>query len=490
MKLTKNCFGPWEYFQVHAGGKIQCCGGACDTDVGDFIIDCLENNKRGIDYDVFNNERIQDVREGLLTGNLRKMCRECFFNTDELVTTEQYRKNLIEYLQRRRPEWTDLESTDLTKLCAFDRMAISLTNRCNFRCVYCVQSTLGDTNPYFKMEFPEEFIEEALDILAGQNIRELCTTVEGECTMNKNFTKIFSRFHKEHPEINLVVTTNFSRKYDDEDFELFAQFDNLDISIDTLDPKLFKDITKNGDLSVILNNIDKVEAKIKELGVKRPRMSVHVVVSNLTWRGLPELADYAFSHQMDLFLGNCEIRQNSLGYQTGQLMQISDMESEDQRQARDIILNIRERAQELGRICTAQGSLLYKVNKNVEHNYNRFNLYDDNPIFKAFYQKYPNGMEKKHLDIVYDYDNLAYIGILLQRGEVLELTDIQDYNTIILREVAVYKVGTASSKYNQSVLPKYRKKIKIEETFTYVPDFSDENVAAVLLEISDYWNEE
>ena len=93
VKLTRFCLLPWRFMQIHAGGMMQCCAVAPDTDEGDFILDYCENPEKG--KDIFDNEGLQMLRHGLLTGNLRPMCRNCFFVPNELVTTEEFRKRLI-----------------------------------------------------------------------------------------------------------------------------------------------------------------------------------------------------------------------------------------------------------------------------------------------------------------------------------------------------------------------------------------------------------
>ncbi len=183
MKLTKFCIQPWAFFQVHAGGMLQCCAVANDADMGDFIIDHCRKAARGETPDVFNSPAFVRLREGLLTGNLRPMCRRCFFRPDELITTDQLAEKVKKHLRKYLPDGSDVDSLDLAKVSAPSELCISFTNRCNSRCVYCVQSVLGDTNPYFKMDFPEEYAESTLDFFASYKIDQIRSCVEGEPTL-------------------------------------------------------------------------------------------------------------------------------------------------------------------------------------------------------------------------------------------------------------------------------------------------------------------
>ena len=61
---------------------------------------------------------------------------------------------------------------------------------------------------------------------------------------------------------------------------------------------------------------------------------------------------------------------------------------------------------------------------------------------------------------------------------------ISNVKKIIYREVYVYKKGKYSPKYNQSVLPGYRKSIEVKNKgWRYSLNFQNDEVEAILLEI-------
>ena len=119
MKLTKKCLYPWSFMQFHAGGMMQPCAVGADTDMGDFIIDYLEKRPEN-KCDFLNNEGLQKLRKGMLTGDLRPMCQNCFFISNELQTIQEFDKQLKEYLLGRLPNDIDIECVDLTKIYAYD----------------------------------------------------------------------------------------------------------------------------------------------------------------------------------------------------------------------------------------------------------------------------------------------------------------------------------------------------------------------------------
>jgi sulfatase maturation enzyme AslB (radical SAM superfamily) len=508
MKLTKFCILPWSFMQIHAGGMMQCCAVGPDMDIGDFILDFCDKKTKNAPCDPFNNPGLQLLRESLLTGNLRPMCRDCFFVPNTLITTDEFRIRLINYLNEKRPG-LNLDHADLRKVYAYHWAAISFTNRCNLDCIYCVQSTQKHTNPFFKLDYPYEFAELTLDYLASQGIKMFSTCVEGEATIYKHWYTLFSNFHKKYPHIKLLITTNLNREYTDEEIDLFSDYSLIDVSIDTLDTELYKKLRRNGRLDLVLKNLNRILKKITEktgpeilnknsleplkhatplfnTHPDRCVVALHPVITNLTWKGLDVLAEYAFEHGCSLELGNYEERANALGFRENLIKPISKMLLHEQEEARKIIQDICTKAQEHGISCGVQGDLFTEVNKNVQCNYNYFKFYDDNPIFNAFYKKHPNGLENQYLDIVYDVDNISHEGIMLLRGAELELTGMETVESIVVREIHIYKQGTVSSRYNQNILLRYRKRMVIENgKLYYKPEYTNESIDKILLEICD-----
>ncbi len=491
MKLTKNCLYPWYFLQVHAGGMMQCCAVGNDCDMGDFIIDYCQKQARGEPADVLNSPAIVRLRESLLTGNLRPMCRQCFFVDNRLVTTDQLKERLKEYLSKRLPAGSNIDEMDLARTYAYDDMALSLTNRCNLNCVYCIQSTMAKTNPYFKMDFPSEYTEATLDFFASQGITYLRTCVEGEATFHKDWYSIISAFKGKYPGIKLRMTTNLSRKYTDREIDLLARYHVVDVSCDTLDPELYAKLRRGGNLALILDNIKKIQARVAELGIHGPVLSLHAVVSDVTLPTLESFVDYAFANGMIPVLGNYEERTNSLAYREKICRPIAVLPREEQIKAQRLLIRTKERIESLNQGYNMseiiQGDLIYNMERRAERDYNRFKPYDDNPLHKAFHACYPRGREDMHLSIAYDYDNTAYAGILFSRpGTVLQL-DGFEMKHLVAREVSIYRHGASSTKYGQTVLPGYRKTITVKSgKFEYTPSFAG-GVKQVLLEVSDFW---
>ena len=467
---------------------MQCCAVGNDCDLGDFIIDHCARRKRGAPSDVLNSPGLTRLRAGLLTGDLRPMCRRCFFADDRLITTEELTARVKAHLAARLPAETDVHSLDLTLAYAYKEMAIAFTNRCNQRCVYCVQSTQAKHNPWYSLDFPEEYTENALDFFAAQGIDQVRTCVEGEPTFYPRWHQVFSAFKARYPHIALYMTTNLSRRYSEQEMDLLARYEALDVSCDTLDPSLYRELRRGGKLETVLANIRRVQAKVRELGLRGPRISLHAVVSDRTWPSLGQLVEYAFANGLVPLLGNYEERANASAYRENICRPISTLPLAEQSRAREFLSALRDRLLALGHdpVEYIQGGLLYNLERRVERNFNRFAPYDANPLHKAFHTRHPCGTERAYLDIVYDYDNIAYSGVLFARPpDRLRLEGLQAREAVV-REISVYRAGACSTKYGQTVQSGYRRILDIPDgVLEYAPVFG-EGVEKVLLEFSEW----
>ena len=152
-------------------------------------------------------------------------------------------------------------------------LRVSVTDRCDFRCVYCMSENM-------------EFLPKK-DVLSLEELDRLCSTfiykgvkkirlTGGEPLVRRNIMsliKSLSRHIKSGELEELTVTTNGSQlsKYS-EDLVKFG-VRRINISLDTLDPEKFKKITRWGDLKKVLQGIECAKAsglkiKINTVAIK------------------------------------------------------------------------------------------------------------------------------------------------------------------------------------------------------------------------------
>jgi GTP 3',8-cyclase len=136
-------------------------------------------------------------------------------------------------------------------------LRVSVTDRCNYRCTYCMPETLGkeiDFQPRAAVLTFEE-IEQIVSVFASLGVRKVRLT-GGEPTVRHGIVDLVRRVAKV-PGIEQVVMTSNGHLLADlaqplRDAGLVA----INISVDTLDPVRFREITSRGDLARVLAGID------------------------------------------------------------------------------------------------------------------------------------------------------------------------------------------------------------------------------------------
>lgn len=132
-------------------------------------------------------------------------------------------------------------------------LRISVTDRCNFRCTYCMPM-----EEYVWIERNEILTFEETTRLArlfiGLGVEKIRIT-GGEPLVRKDLHRLVSLLNSLKPGLDLCLTTNGSLLCDQIDDLAAAGLSRLNVSIDTLDPEKFKLITKRGDLDKVLEGL-------------------------------------------------------------------------------------------------------------------------------------------------------------------------------------------------------------------------------------------
>ena len=139
-------------------------------------------------------------------------------------------------------------------------LRVSVTDRCDFRCVYCMSENMTF------LPKAEVLTLEELERLCGAFIRHGVRKLRisgGEPLVRRNIMWLFKRLgrHLETDALKeLTLTTNGSQleKYADDLFA--AGVRRINVSIDTLDPHRFKTITRWGKLDRVIAGVDAAAA--------------------------------------------------------------------------------------------------------------------------------------------------------------------------------------------------------------------------------------
>ena len=169
-----------------------------------------------------------------------------------------------------------------------DYLRVSVTDRCDFRCVYCMAEDM-------------EFLPRK-DLLSLEELERVCTTFIDLGVKKMRFTGgeplvrkgIMSLFHSLTPHLEsgrlleMTMTTNGSQLPRFAGQLVDAGMKRINVSLDTLNPDLFRAITRRGDLDQVLTGLQ--AAKRAGLAVKINTVALKGINDNelhtlLAWAG-------------------------------------------------------------------------------------------------------------------------------------------------------------------------------------------------------------
>ena len=162
---------------------------------------------------------------------------------------------------------------------------ISVTKRCNFGCIYCHDEGLG---PVLAPRMPHEDemsadeIERLVRVAREFDIRSVKFT-GGEPLVRLDMEEIIDRTVRQIPDVSM--TTNGSMLAKRAEGLRAAGLKRVNVSIDSLDPKAFREIRK-GDLHTVLMGIQEA----LRVGLKPVKLNMVVFKHTLPY--IPEMIEY------------------------------------------------------------------------------------------------------------------------------------------------------------------------------------------------------
>ena len=134
-------------------------------------------------------------------------------------------------------------------------LRLSLTDRCDFACIYCMPEG-GESNHALRKDLLSfEEITRVVDIFARMGTRRVRFT-GGEPFVRRGLTGLIKRIHAQSPTLTLAMTTNASQLAKRADILAKNGLGDLNISLDSLKEDRFRNLTRKGDLKCVLHGID------------------------------------------------------------------------------------------------------------------------------------------------------------------------------------------------------------------------------------------
>ena len=173
-----------------------------------------------------------------------------------------------------------------------DYVRISVTDRCDFRCVYCMEEEM-EFVPRAQLLTLEEIttVARAFTELGVSKIR----ITGGEPLIRRNILKLFEDIGKLPGLDELVTTTNGSQLPKLATGLKQAGVRRINISLDSLDAEKFRQLTRVGDLDKVLAGIDAaLDAGFEKLKINA------VILKNRNHNEVTDLVRFASSRGMDI----------------------------------------------------------------------------------------------------------------------------------------------------------------------------------------------
>ena len=138
-----------------------------------------------------------------------------------------------------------------------DYMRISITDRCNLRCVYCMPQKGVDLFEHKEILSYEEILR-VVGVAASLGVRKIRIT-GGEPLVRKNILHLISSLKNISGIEDISLTTNgiLLEKYAGGLAE--AGLNRINVSLDSLLTDRYKEITRGGDISPVMKGIDAAE---------------------------------------------------------------------------------------------------------------------------------------------------------------------------------------------------------------------------------------
>ena len=171
-------------------------------------------------------------------------------------------------------------------------LRVSITDRCDFRCVYCMAEDMVFLPRKHILSLEEiEFICQAFVELGVSKIR----ITGGEPLVRNGVLGLLENIGKIPNLRELVLTSNASKLAQMAHELKAAGVKRINISLDTLDPILFKALTRTGDLENVLKGINVA----REAGFQRIKLNA-VILKNRNHHEVGDLVQFAVERGIDI----------------------------------------------------------------------------------------------------------------------------------------------------------------------------------------------
>ncbi|WP_247009230.1 GTP 3',8-cyclase MoaA [Halorientalis litorea] len=162
---------------------------------------------------------------------------------------------------------------------------VSLTDRCNFDCVYCHNEGLGDTRGPMEPQDNEMATDDVVRFLevAREFDVDAVKFTGGEPMLRDDLAEIIERAPA---GMETSLTTNGTYLPGQAEELVAAGLDRVNVSQDALDPEAFKQVTQSGEYEAVIEGVDAA------LDAGLDPVKLNMVVFEATAGYVPEMVDH------------------------------------------------------------------------------------------------------------------------------------------------------------------------------------------------------
>lgn len=172
-------------------------------------------------------------------------------------------------------------------------LRISVTDRCNIRCFYCMPAENVQFRPRNELLTFEE-IERFVHLVARLGVNKIRLT-GGEPLVRQDLSKLVSLIARVPGIEDVALTTNGILLADQAEALRRAGLSRLNVSLDTLDPRRFEQITRRQGLQKVLDGIFAAQ----RAGFERIKLNA-VAIRHLTEDDIVPLGLFARAHGLEV----------------------------------------------------------------------------------------------------------------------------------------------------------------------------------------------
>lgn len=173
-------------------------------------------------------------------------------------------------------------------------LRISLTDKCNLRCTYCMPAEGMAWMPQSSLLTADEvrrIVRIAVNVLG---VRELRLT-GGEPLIRPDLENIVAAVRHDHPELPIAITTNAVGLDKRAAGLAAAGLSRINVSLDTIDAQTYQELARRDRLSKVFDGI----AAARAAGLQPVKINA-VLMRGVNDRQAPELLQYCLDHDLQL----------------------------------------------------------------------------------------------------------------------------------------------------------------------------------------------